>query len=144
SSRGSGQCPYCNLQLRSPQDVLADIRAVNTSLMAVSPQSPDHSLSVTEKHDLEFPVLSDVDQSVIRAYRVPIRSGRRAQGPAPQRLPQRSPRQERRWFDDPSGAGDLHHRSRRSDQITICQDRLARAHGARRSHRSTARAGVRQ
>lgn len=63
-------CPYCNLQLRSLQAALPDIRALNASLMAVSPQSPDHSLSVTEKHGLEFAVLSDADQSVIRAYRV--------------------------------------------------------------------------
>jgi peroxiredoxin len=63
-------CPYCNLQLRSLQDALADIRALGASLLAVSPQSPDHSLSVTEKHHLEFSVLSDVDQSVIRAYRL--------------------------------------------------------------------------
>ena len=63
-------CPYCNLQLRSLQHALADVRALNASLIAVSPQSPDHSLSLTEKHDLEFAVLSDVDQSVIRAYRV--------------------------------------------------------------------------
>ena len=63
-------CPYCNLQLRSLQDALADMRALGASLLAVSPQSPDHSLSVTEKHNLEFAVLSDVDQSVIRAYRV--------------------------------------------------------------------------
>jgi peroxiredoxin len=63
-------CPYCNLQLRSLQDALADMRALNASLMAVSPQSPDHTLSVAEKHDLEFAVLSDVDQLVIRAHRV--------------------------------------------------------------------------
>ena len=63
-------CPYCNLQLRSLQHALAGVRALNASLIAVSPQSPDHSLSLTEKHDLEFAVLSDVDQSVIRAYRV--------------------------------------------------------------------------
>jgi peroxiredoxin len=56
--------------LRSLQHALADVRALNASLIAVSPQSPDHSLSLTEKHDLEFAVLSDVDQSVIRAYRV--------------------------------------------------------------------------
>jgi peroxiredoxin len=63
-------CSYCNLQLRSLQDALPDMRALGASLIAVSPQSPDHSLSVTEKHNLEFTVLSDVDQSVIRAYRV--------------------------------------------------------------------------
>ena len=38
--------------------------------MAISPQAPDHSLSLTEKHGLAFPVLSDLDQEVTRAYRV--------------------------------------------------------------------------
>jgi peroxiredoxin len=39
-------------------------------LIAVSPQSPDHSLSITQKAELGFDVLSDVDQAVIRAYKV--------------------------------------------------------------------------
>jgi peroxiredoxin len=38
--------------------------------VAVSPQSPDHSLTLTEKNHLSFPVLSDLDQEVISAYRV--------------------------------------------------------------------------
>lgn len=39
-------------------------------MIAISPQTPDRSLTLTEKHALEFDVLSDVEQSVIRAYRV--------------------------------------------------------------------------
>ena len=38
--------------------------------MAISPQTPDHSLSATEKNELTFDVLSDVHQEVIAAYRV--------------------------------------------------------------------------
>jgi peroxiredoxin len=38
--------------------------------VAISPQAADHSLSLTEKHELSFPVLSDLDQEVIRAYKV--------------------------------------------------------------------------
>jgi peroxiredoxin len=49
---------------------LPNFRKFNATLVAVSPQSPDHALSLTEKHDLKFPVLSDVDQEVARAYRV--------------------------------------------------------------------------
>jgi peroxiredoxin len=63
-------CPFCNVQLHSLQAALPELRRLGASLVAVSPQSPDHSLSLREKHDLEFPVLSDVDQSVIRAYQV--------------------------------------------------------------------------
>jgi peroxiredoxin len=63
-------CPYCNTYLRALQAALPEIEARKASLLAVSPQSPDHSLSITEKADLGFDVLSDVDQAVIRAYRV--------------------------------------------------------------------------
>jgi peroxiredoxin len=63
-------CPYCNVQLRHLEQALPNFRKFDATLVAVSPQSPDHALSLTEKHDLTFPVLSDVDQDVARAYRV--------------------------------------------------------------------------
>ena len=63
-------CPFCNLQLRSLQDALPRFRELGATLVAVSPQAPDHALSLKEKHDLAYPVLSDVDQAVIAAYRV--------------------------------------------------------------------------
>jgi len=63
-------CPYCNLQLRAMQAALSNFHELGASLVAISPQAADHSLSLTEKHELAFPILSDVDQDVIRAYRV--------------------------------------------------------------------------
>jgi peroxiredoxin len=63
-------CPYCNTYLRALQAALPEITARGATLLAVSPQSPDHSLSITEKAQLGFDVLSDVDQEVIRAYKV--------------------------------------------------------------------------
>jgi peroxiredoxin len=63
-------CPYCNAYLRALQAALPQITARGASLLAVSPQSPDHSLSMAEKAQLGFDVLSDVDQAVIRAYKV--------------------------------------------------------------------------
>jgi peroxiredoxin len=63
-------CPYCNIQLRGLQAALPAFRELGASLVAISPQAADHSLSLTEKHELAFPVLSDLDQKVIRAYRV--------------------------------------------------------------------------
>ena len=63
-------CPYCNLQVRALQAALPDIRKRGASVIAISPQSADHSLSLAEKAQLEFDVLSDVDQRVIRDYRV--------------------------------------------------------------------------
>lgn len=63
-----GWCPYCNIQLKTLQDRLGDITAAGGRLVAVSPQTPDHSLSTAEKHDLAFPVLSDVGNAVARSY----------------------------------------------------------------------------
>jgi len=63
-------CPYCNLQVRALQAALPDIHKRGASVIAISPQSADHSLSLAEKAQLEFDVLSDVDQRVIRDYRV--------------------------------------------------------------------------
>jgi peroxiredoxin len=63
-------CPYCNTYLRAIQSALPEITSRGVSLIAISPQSPDHSLSLTEKAEPTFDVLSDVDQSVIRDYKV--------------------------------------------------------------------------
>lgn len=63
-------CPYCNLQLRALQQVLPEITDCGATLVAISPQAPDLALTMAEKHDLAFPVLSDVDQSVSDAYKV--------------------------------------------------------------------------
>ena len=63
-------CPYCNLQLAALQKALPKIVAAGATLVAISPQAPNHSLTMTEKHELAFPVLSDLDQSVSEAYKV--------------------------------------------------------------------------
>jgi len=63
-------CPYCNLELRALQAALPRFQAHGATLIAISPQSPDHSLSVAEKNELTFEVLSDVRQEAIRAFRV--------------------------------------------------------------------------
>jgi peroxiredoxin len=55
-----GWCPYCNLALRTyQQELLPQLDTFDARLVAVSPQSPDESLSTVEKAALEFTVLSD-------------------------------------------------------------------------------------
>jgi peroxiredoxin len=63
-----GWCPYCNLELRAFQQVLPDIKAAGASLVAISPEKPDDTLSTAEKNALTFEVLSDVGQKVGRAF----------------------------------------------------------------------------
>jgi peroxiredoxin len=61
-------CPYCNVSIRALQAAMPRFGAYAASVMAINPQSPDHSLSMVEKNSLAFDVLSDVDQTVIRRY----------------------------------------------------------------------------
>lgn len=63
-------CPYCNTQLQAYQASLADIQNLGASLVAISPQKPDGSLSMKEKHDLQFEVLSDASNEVARQFRL--------------------------------------------------------------------------
>jgi len=58
-----GWCPYCNLELRAYQNVLKEIHDRNAEFIAISPELPDTSLSLTEKKALQFEVLSDIDNT---------------------------------------------------------------------------------
>jgi peroxiredoxin len=61
-------CPYCNMMLRTYGLRAADFSERGARLVAVSPQTPDNSLTMAEKHSLEFPVLSDQGGEVIGTY----------------------------------------------------------------------------
>ncbi|WP_079476282.1 peroxiredoxin-like family protein [Marinococcus halophilus] len=54
-----GWCPYCNLELNAYQRELKAVQEAGATLIAVSPETPDASLSTKEKNELEFTVLSD-------------------------------------------------------------------------------------
>jgi peroxiredoxin len=61
-------CPYCNIALRALQQHHAGISARGARLVAVSPQIPDESLTLTEKHGLAFDVLSDLGSDSAKQY----------------------------------------------------------------------------
>ena len=63
-------CPYCNLQLRALQARLSEIKALGATLVAVSPQVPDDSLTKSEISEMEFTVVSDQDAKVATHYGV--------------------------------------------------------------------------
>lgn len=65
-----GWCPYCNITLRYLQNSLPQFKEYNAQLVALSPEVPDKSLSTKEKHELQFEVLSDLDNKVGFAYGV--------------------------------------------------------------------------
>lgn len=63
-----GWCPYCNLTLQYLQNSLLEFKKYGANLLALTPELPDKSLSTTEKHDLQFEVLSDVGNKVAKQY----------------------------------------------------------------------------
>ncbi len=70
-----GWCPYCNVELQALQKILPEIEAKGAELIAITPESPDNSLSTTEKNELTFEVLTDKDNklaySLNLAYQLP-------------------------------------------------------------------------
>jgi peroxiredoxin len=65
--RGSW-CPYCNLQLNAYLEILDELEELGARLVAISPMTPDNSLSFAEKEALRFTVLSDAGAEVAERY----------------------------------------------------------------------------
>ncbi|KAK7423380.1 hypothetical protein QQZ08_009057 [Neonectria magnoliae] len=59
-------CPFCNIALHGLQQHLAEFTAKGVTLVAVSPELPDNSLTTKEKNELEFQVLTDADNKFAR------------------------------------------------------------------------------
>ena len=76
-------CPYCNLTLRTYQQTLVpELTARGVALVAISPQTPDGSLSMQQKHQLTFEVLSDPGNQIARQLGIltgPTDDARKAQ-----------------------------------------------------------------
>lgn len=72
--RGSW-CPYCNIQLKAYQDILPEIKELGAQLVAISPADPDDSVSLIEKHQLEYEVLSDSNNDVARKFGLAFKLG---------------------------------------------------------------------
>lgn len=63
-----GWCPYCCAELRALQLALPRFTAHGVSLIAISPELPDNSLSLAEREALDFDILTDMGNVVARSY----------------------------------------------------------------------------
>ncbi|MCL1693823.1 MAG: AhpC/TSA family protein [Actinomycetia bacterium] len=61
-------CPYCNIELRALQEALDGFHDVGATLVAISPNLPDSSMTVTERHELEYPILSDIGNKIASEF----------------------------------------------------------------------------
>jgi peroxiredoxin len=54
---------------------LPEIISFGAALIAISPQKPDDALTLTQKNELGFEVLSDTNQEVIKSYNLQFDPG---------------------------------------------------------------------
>ncbi|KXJ93640.1 alkyl hydroperoxide reductase-like protein/ thiol specific antioxidant/ mal allergen [Microdochium bolleyi] len=63
--RGSW-CPYCNIAVQYLQRHLDDFRNKGVTLVAISPELPDYSMGMVDKQNIEFPVLTDMHNTLAK------------------------------------------------------------------------------
>ncbi len=63
-------CPYCNLYLKNLQKNLTEIEKNGGKLVAISVENPDTSLTVSQKNELSFKVLSDHNLDLARKFKI--------------------------------------------------------------------------
>jgi len=62
--------------MHAMQKVLPQMQELGATLVAISPEKPDHGIVMTEKNKLTFPVLSDFDNKVARQFGIVIQVGK--------------------------------------------------------------------
>jgi peroxiredoxin len=70
-------CPFCNIELRALEEALPKMRALGATLIAISPEKPDHGIVAIEKNKLTFPVLSDFGNKVARQFGIVFQVGQK-------------------------------------------------------------------
>jgi peroxiredoxin len=65
-----GWCSICNIQLHSLNASLPTFKKYGAQLLAVTPQKPDRSKEQIKKDGYPFEVVSDLDYSVLKDYKL--------------------------------------------------------------------------
>jgi peroxiredoxin len=63
-------CPFCNLTLQYLQKSLKEFENAPANLVAISPQTPNKSLTTAQANKLSFEVLSDLDSKVAKQFKI--------------------------------------------------------------------------
>lgn len=62
-----GWCPYCNIALKALQNAIPEMKAKGAQLIAITPETPDNSLTTHEKNELNFQVLTSENNELARS-----------------------------------------------------------------------------
>lgn len=65
-----GWCPFCNIALHALTESNDEFIKLGARLVALTPETPDESLTTVEKNNLKFDVLSDVGSKVADKFGV--------------------------------------------------------------------------
>ena len=63
-----GWCPYCSAELVAFNEMSAELGKFDVSIIALSKDTPDEAAVHKSRDGLDFPLLSDPDLKIIRAY----------------------------------------------------------------------------
>ena len=63
-------CPFCNMHLHVLQQSLPEFKKHGAQLITITPQTPDKSVEQFKEKGYPFEVLSDLDSSVMKAYKL--------------------------------------------------------------------------
>lgn len=63
-----GWCAYCNAELQALQERLEYVHELGAQLVAISPQTPENSMSIARRNALAFPVLSDSELQAAHGF----------------------------------------------------------------------------
>jgi peroxiredoxin len=63
-------CPFCNLTLQYLQRSLNEFKHIPANLVAISPQTPDNSLTTAQANKLSFEVLSDINSKIAKQFKI--------------------------------------------------------------------------
>lgn len=69
-------CPFCNIEMHAMQKALPQMQELGATLVAISPEKPDHGIVMAEKNKLTFPVLSDYDNKVAKQFGIVFQMGK--------------------------------------------------------------------
>jgi peroxiredoxin len=63
-------CPYCNIQLYALKETVPRIESYGAQLVAITPQKPEFSLKQAKEDRFPFQILSDLDSSAMKSYKL--------------------------------------------------------------------------
>ena len=63
-----GWCPFCSAELQAYEHVLDEIQKLGAMVAAISPQTPDNSMTTAEKENLTIEVLSDIHNEAAQKF----------------------------------------------------------------------------